>query len=56
LIPDPEDIEGVAARLRTWRENAGHFRAAVERLSGELRPHTWDRMAAQLVEIGSRRS
>lgn len=56
LISDPEDAEDVATRLRTWHENAGHFRAAVERLSGELRAHTWDRMAAQLVEIGSRRS
>lgn len=51
LIPDPDDAADLAKRLRDWRARAETYRAAVASLSQRLRAHTWDHMAAQIVDI-----
>jgi glycosyltransferase involved in cell wall biosynthesis len=51
LIPDPDDAGDLAARLRAWRQCVDGYRDAVAPLAQKLRAHTWNRMAAQIVEI-----
>lgn len=51
LVPDPNDPVDLAARLRAWRMRMAEHREAVQVLSGQLRSHTWMRMAAQMVSI-----
>ncbi len=51
LIPDPEDVTDLVARLRRWRETKDACRAAVEPFSVRLREHTWDRMSEQIVGL-----
>jgi glycosyltransferase involved in cell wall biosynthesis len=50
LLPDPEDIDGVAARLRKWRDDPVAYRPALDRMSLQLRGCTWDDMAATIVK------
>lgn len=51
LIPDPNDVEDLVARLRAWREHATELQSRVALFSVELRSHTWSQMASQLVSI-----
>jgi glycosyltransferase involved in cell wall biosynthesis len=51
LIGDPEDARELAARLRMWRARREEFEAAALALSPRLRAHTWDHMAAEMMEI-----
>jgi hypothetical protein len=51
LIPDPDDAGDLAARLRAWRQCVDGYRDAVAPLAQKLRAHTWNRMAAQIVEV-----
>jgi glycosyltransferase involved in cell wall biosynthesis len=51
LIPDPNNIEDLVARLQAWREHAREFQSRVTLFSVELRSHTWSRMASQLVSV-----
>jgi glycosyltransferase involved in cell wall biosynthesis len=53
LIPDPEDVEDVAARLRRWKANPEFFRNAADTLSGAMRAYTWNDMAAKIVELAA---
>ncbi|MFO0951444.1 MAG: glycosyltransferase family 4 protein [Isosphaeraceae bacterium] len=50
LIPDPDDPEGLADRLRRWRAGREAIQDAVNRLAARLRSTTWDDMAAQIVQ------
>ena len=50
LLPDPEDVGGLAERLRKWREDPDAYRPALDRLSVQLRACTWDDMAATIVK------
>jgi len=50
LLTDPNDAGELGAKLLSWRHNLERFRSAVVPLSGSLRAHTWDRMAAQIAE------
>jgi glycosyltransferase involved in cell wall biosynthesis len=55
LLPDPEDAEDLADRLRAWRDRPAADRPAVAALSHRLRQNTWARMSAQiatLIEFG----
>ena len=45
LLPDPEDVGGLAERLRQWRDHSGAYLPALDRLSLQLRACTWDDMA-----------
>ncbi len=51
LLPDPDDAEDLAARLRRWRQHEAEARAAVREFSDELRRNTWERMAADIAAI-----
>jgi glycosyltransferase involved in cell wall biosynthesis len=51
LIPNPEDPDDLAGRLRRWRSRIDADKAAVEPFSRMLRDHTWDRMSEQIVGI-----
>lgn len=51
LLPDAEDAAGLADRLREWRGRLDAYRAAVGPLGAELRARTWDRCAAEIVEL-----
>lgn len=50
LIPDPEDADDLAARLRRWREGVGQPRPDLDAFSERIRAYDWDRMAEAMVE------
>jgi glycosyltransferase involved in cell wall biosynthesis len=54
LIPDPEDITDIAARLRRWRDDPKRLVPAVSAFSDKLRAYTWDDMAERLVGVVDR--
>jgi glycosyltransferase involved in cell wall biosynthesis len=49
IVPDPEDVQDLAARLARWRGAADVWREKIRPLSSALRDHTWRRMAEQIV-------
>lgn len=49
LIPDPEDVAGLVARLRTWRDRRAAWAPAVAEFGATIRAQSWDAMAAQVV-------
>lgn len=49
LIPDPNDAEDLAGRLRSWRAHTEQYRAAAVSASKKVFDHDWDQMASQLV-------
>jgi glycosyltransferase involved in cell wall biosynthesis len=49
IIPDPEDVADLAARLARWRNAADEWREKIRPFSAVLRDHTWRRMAEQVV-------
>ncbi len=51
LIPDPEDVDDLRERLRAWRNRVDEYKAIVLPLSQQLRAHTWEHMAAQIVSV-----
>ncbi|HTY55496.1 MAG TPA: glycosyltransferase family 4 protein [Candidatus Binataceae bacterium] len=50
LLTNPENADDLAARLRMWRYCIDGYREAVAPLSQKLRAHTWNRMAAEIVD------
>jgi glycosyltransferase involved in cell wall biosynthesis len=51
LIPDPEDVDGVASRLRNWHAHRENYRLATLDFSHVLRAHTWNHMAAEFAAL-----
>jgi glycosyltransferase involved in cell wall biosynthesis len=51
LIPDPEDLDDLRERLRAWRNRSDEYKAMTLPLSQQLRAHTWEHMAAQIVSV-----
>jgi glycosyltransferase involved in cell wall biosynthesis len=51
LIPDPEDVSDLAARLRRWRSGLGRPRPELALFSERLRAYTWDHMAAEIADV-----
>ena len=51
LIPDPEDVTDLVARLRRWRVRLGRPWPELESFTQPLRAWTWDHMAAQVVAL-----
>lgn len=51
LIPDPDDITDLIARLSAWRPQAAAIRAAVAPFSQQIRAQSWATMAAQIAEL-----
>ena len=51
LLPDPDDANDLADRLRRWRDHARAIRAELMSFSDRLRAESWDDMAARFVAI-----
>jgi glycosyltransferase involved in cell wall biosynthesis len=51
LIPDPQNVDDLVARLQDWRRRATDYRNALLPLSEQLRAHTWNHMAAQIAQL-----
>jgi hypothetical protein len=51
LIPDPEDAEGLAARIISWRRAPAMWKERVHPVANELRRRTWDAMSREIVQI-----
>ena len=49
VLPDPEDLDDLIARLRSWGDRREHYRGAVADFAAGLRAYTWDDMAAKVV-------
>jgi glycosyltransferase involved in cell wall biosynthesis len=54
IIPHPDDVADLAARLTLWRNHADAWRERVEPLSAALRDHSWHRMAERIVTTAER--
>ena len=50
LIPNAEDAVDLAARLRKWHEATHHYSKLVSSFAKELRGHTWDDMARNILD------
>lgn len=48
-LPDPENADELAARLRHWRANLDSYRTRVRPLADRLRARSWDRVAEDFV-------
>ena len=51
LLPDPEDVNALVQRLRTWRDNVYYWRERVLPFSRELRRYTWNDMSRDIVVV-----
>ncbi|MDO8431597.1 MAG: glycosyltransferase family 4 protein [Candidatus Binatus sp.] len=51
LIPNPDDVEGLCARMLAWRRSPSMWKERVQPLARELRRRTWDEMAREIVQI-----
>jgi glycosyltransferase involved in cell wall biosynthesis len=49
VLPDPEDAQDLADRIRVCVNNPDDLRPAIERISAELRTYTWRHMAERMV-------
>jgi glycosyltransferase involved in cell wall biosynthesis len=54
LLTDPDDASDLARRLSTWRSEIDYYRNLMADLSREFRVHTWEHMAAQIVDLMER--
>lgn len=55
VLPDPDDVEELAARLRSWRRGMDFWREEFRPLGAALRGHTWRDMAREIVSVVSGR-
>jgi glycosyltransferase involved in cell wall biosynthesis len=51
LLDDPRDASQLVETLRRWRGDVEGWRARIDPLSVELRRHSWDDMAAEMVAV-----
>ena len=51
LLEDPDDARELVQRLEMWRAQGSALAPHVSELSATLRAWTWDRMAAEMVEL-----
>lgn len=51
LIQDPDEPDEVCERLWNWRRNMDTIKERVAPLSNSLRGHTWEAMAAQMIQL-----
>jgi glycosyltransferase involved in cell wall biosynthesis len=54
LIPDPDDPEDLAQRLRSWRCDMELYKTGVSTFAEKLRAHTWEIMAERILAIIAR--
>jgi len=48
LLPDPDDVSDLVARLTRWRERESTFQEAASAFGATLRARTWDDMAREI--------
>lgn len=53
LLPNPEDVGDLVARLRQWRSNIPGWEARFARFGETLRRYGWQDMARRIVAMGS---
>ena len=51
LIQDPNEPDEICERLWNWRRNMDAVKERVAPLSNSLRGHTWESMAAQMIQL-----
>jgi glycosyltransferase involved in cell wall biosynthesis len=51
LLPNPEDVDDLVAKLISWRASMSYWKERVIPLSRELRAYTWEEMARRIVEF-----
>jgi glycosyltransferase involved in cell wall biosynthesis len=51
LLPDPEDVDDLVARLRQWRSNMPEWQARFKRFGDALRRYGWQDMARRMVAL-----
>jgi glycosyltransferase involved in cell wall biosynthesis len=51
LLNDPENVDNLVKRLLNWRSRSETYGDAVTDLSHQLRSHSWNDMAAQIVQL-----
>jgi glycosyltransferase involved in cell wall biosynthesis len=51
LLPKPDDVDDLVARMLRWRVQIGDYRRRLAPLSATLRNWTWRDMAAQIVAV-----
>jgi len=49
VLPDPEDLDDLVSRLRSWWGDRPSYRASVADFAADLRSRSWDDMAAEVV-------
>lgn len=49
LLPDPEDVDDLVARLRAWRAHTAQWKSRFQRFGDTLRDYSWRDMARQMV-------
>jgi glycosyltransferase involved in cell wall biosynthesis len=53
LLPDPEDIDDLADRLRQWRRNMPLWEARFRQFGDALRSYGWQDMARRMVALAN---
>ncbi len=53
LLPDPEDVDDLAARLTQWRSNMPEWQSRFARFGETLRRYGWPEMARCIVSMAS---
>ena len=56
LLPDPEDVDDLAARLKQWRSNMPEWKASFERFGDTLRRYGWPEMARRIVAMANKQT
>ena len=51
LIPNPDDVDGLAARLLAWRSAPEVWKERVQPVARELRRRNWETMSRDIIEI-----
>ena len=51
LLPDPGDVDALAAKLLRWRADIPGWKSRFRPLSDRLRSRTWDDMAREIVSV-----
>jgi glycosyltransferase involved in cell wall biosynthesis len=54
LLPDPEDIDDLAARLRQWRSNMPEWESRFAQFGAMFRRYGWPDMARRIVSVANR--
>ena len=51
ILPDPEDVDDLVERLRSWRENVEGWKERFAPLSNRLGSYSWSDMAREIVSF-----